>query len=268
MSTDEKVAGYIIQRADADSDKFCDLIDLEGLEVAGYRDRDGVSVSKKLAGLKDNTAYKYRILAYNIADVRSPWSEPVFAVTKPAPSKPEMPDAISGTARAIELLWKPCPEKDIAQYVLECREKDAGKFKEITKTAAATFKHAGLKDGATYIYRIKAIDKDLLESVYSDEAMATTKPLPGTPKDLTAEACSTGEFKIKWLAPAQKDIKTYRLYKSGLFSGKLLKETDKTECVLEESVVGKSIKVSVSAVDIDGLESVMSSEIEIKPQAK
>ena len=104
--------------------------------------------------------------------------------------------------------------------------------------------------------------------MFSDEAMATTKPLPGAPKDLSSEADGAGGFKVKWSAPPQKDIATYRLYKGGLFSNKLLKETDQIECVLEGSAIGKSAKVSVSAVDKDGLESKQSEPLEITMPVK
>ncbi|MDD4869414.1 MAG: CsgG/HfaB family protein [Kiritimatiellae bacterium] len=259
LSPDEKVSGYAIFRAESGSDQFAEIKKIEGRETATWLDRDGVKPGKGLGNLKDGTEYQYKVCAENIADVRSELCECVKASTKKAPATPSIPETSAKEVKAISLVWQANPEKDIDSYVVEAMEKGSSKFREVLRVKmeegiTVKGRHEKLDDGVTYSYRIKAVDKDGLESVWSGESTGTTKPRPDTPAELKSES-SAGGLVIKWSPPPQSDIKEYKVFEKGMFRSKLLMTVDKPECVLTQAQAGNKIKITVSSIDTDGLES-------------
>lgn len=273
VSPDEKVAGYIVERADADGSAFEEIETIKDRETAEYLDRGGVNNADDLGKLTDGTAYRYRVRAFNIAKAESPNAPHERAVTKPAPVKPSTPKAASGELRKVTLTWPANPEPDIKEYAVEYRqadkdgedESDGDAFREFDRRPDTVAVKDELKDGRAYEFRIKAIDEDRLESAWSDPVMATTKPPPDAPANLRADMVASGAKKVRWDPPPQSDIKHYRVFEKKFLFKKELMTVNEPACELTAEQIGKKIKIMVSAVDETALESETSETLEVEP---
>ena len=108
-SDDEKVSGYILYRAEGEGD-FVEMVRLNGLEITRFED-DGIHTKRFLGGehiepLKDETRYRYQIVAFNPAGATSEIPSTTDAVTKALPPTPAAPEATSGLAGRISLSWE------------------------------------------------------------------------------------------------------------------------------------------------------------------
>lgn len=262
-SPDEKVVRYEVQRAEADSDLFVSAGFVEGRQETFLTDRAGGRPAEPAGRLKDGTTYRYRVRAFNTASAPSPWSEEANARTKPAPVQPSGLRTTDDRPKCVELAWNANPEADIACYVVEARDADNRRWREIGRPAETVFKHTGLDDGEAKVYRIKAVDKDTLESVWSDEVPGRSRPLPPPPQDVVASWTDTGVH-LKWTVPEQQ-ITEYRVYRKGfLFSSDKLTTVSTPNADLGAEIVQKGITVFVTAVDTEGLESKPSATVELK----
>lgn len=271
-STDSKVAGYIIYRAVTDAGEYTQLTTIEGRDTTSWVDKDGVKQGPKLGKLGDATKYNYSICAYNIANVKSRLSGAVSATTKKVPAAPAGLEASAAEIKTVSLIWTANDEKDIAEYVVEASDREPAKFKEILRVKAGDSvmlkaKHEALKDGASLAYRVKAIDTDTLESIWSAEVKGSTKPKPDAPKKVAAELKGT-DVTITWSEPPQTDVKKYNVYEKGFFRNTLMATVEKPQHTAGAEYAGKKFKVLVASVDTDGLESDLSEPVEIVPAQK
>jgi fibronectin type 3 domain-containing protein/TolB-like protein len=266
-SPDEKVIGYEILRLAPGANAFTNLSSVAGREMTAFLDRGGTR--KGLGQLQDKTEYRYQIVAFNTAHVRSTPSDPVAAVTKPAPAVPRELTATTGVAKQVQLAWHANPEADIACYVVEAAASAGARFHEITRvTATAAEKviaaETGLGDGEARCYRIKAVDRDELESGWSEVVAGVSRPLPVAPKDLAAQGQNT-QVTLTWASSPSPDIKAYKVWKKTFFGADALATVESNTCTLSAEQVGKGIRVLVSAVDTEKLESARSAPLEIVP---
>lgn len=263
-SPDEKVVAYEIQRAEADADAFVMAGRVEGRDQAFFTDRAGGRASEPAGRLKDSTTYRYRVRAINTAGAMSEWSEEAVAETKPAPTAPSGLKTTDDRPKVVELSWNANPEEDITHYVLEARAADSGRWREIGRAREPSFRHSGLDDGESFFYRIKAVDKDTLESAWCDEVPGRSRPRPPPPTNVTADCTEKGAH-IEWSAP-EIAIREYRVYRKGfLFSAEKIATVETSVADIEPATMGKGINVFVTAVDEEGLESAPSAIIELRP---
>jgi fibronectin type 3 domain-containing protein len=268
-SPDEKVIGYDVLRLAPGESAYTNIATVQGREVATYLDRGGARRGLGLLG--DKTEYRYQVIAINTARVRSAPSEPVAAVTKPAPAVPRELAATAGLAKQVKLAWLANPESDIACYVVEAAATAGARFREIVRVnATADEKMAaaetGLGDGEARCYRLKAVDRDELESGWSDVVAGASRPLPVAPKDLAAQ-WQAGQVTLTWAASPSPDIKTYKVWKKTFFGADVLTTVEANTCTLTAEQVGKGLRVLVSAVDAEKLESARSAPLEVAPPA-
>ncbi len=273
VSPDEKVTAYVVARAEGANGAFEDIQTVQGREQAAWTDRGGERNGAALGRLKDGTLYRYRVAAVNVGDTRSAWGDPVAATTKAAPCQPAGVMAGRGAPRKVRLQWKPNPEPDIREYVVEGRPSDGWRFHEIVRVKAADDMvmetvQDGLEDGKSYVYRIKAVDEERLESAWSDVAEGKTKAVPHAPTAVKAE-WTDGGAKVVWTPPEEPDIRQYRVWKKGMLglNTSPLGTSDTTEFVLPAAVAAAKIAVQVSAVDADGLEGQRSEPVDVRPPA-
>ena len=123
--------------------------------------------------LADGTTYSYKIRAADVDGLESEFSETASAITKAAPSSPKGAKA-QGGKRKVTISWEANPEADITRY--QIYKKTAFGFKKSGSTQGPSYTDGKLKDGKTYTYKITALDKDGLESPFSQEVSATTAP--------------------------------------------------------------------------------------------
>ena len=165
--------------------------------------------------------------------------------------------AVSGLPRWIELSWPAVPEADIVEYRVE-RSLDGKRFREAGRVPADAeggllWNEQGLADGETRYFRVKAVDRDTLESAWSDTATATAKPAPPAPGTLAAEAGDG--IRLTWSAPAVDDIVSYTVWQKKLWRWVPLGTSEETGFRISAETVDQGITVAVSATDADGLES-------------
>lgn len=164
-------------------------------------------------GLKDLTAYYYKIRALDRDGLMSDFTQVVSATTKPRPAQPLNLTAEGGLVKSVRLAWAANPEKDIDHYTVSRGTGQKGNFKQAGTAKANSYTDKGIGDGATCRYVIAAVDADGLVSDESAPAEATTKPRPAAPAGVTAEVQS-GKIVLTWKANTETDITGYEIFRS------------------------------------------------------
>ncbi len=265
VSPDEKVSGYEILRQAPGENTFVNLARVAGRETLSFLDRGGAR--KGLGQLRDLTEYRYRVIAFNTAHVCSTPSVSAPATTKPAPAVPRDLVASAGMPKAVRLTWRANPEGDIACYVVEAAATAGSRFRplvrvEATADAQPAATEQDLGDGVARVYRVKAIDRDALESGWSDIVAGASKPLPNAPTELNAAWAADG-VTLTWAAPPQTDIKAYKVWRKKIVGAEELATVTENRCRLAAAQAGKGLTVLVSAVDADSFESPRSAPLDL-----
>ncbi len=261
-SDDEKVNGYILWRAEGDGE-FEEMVRVEGREITRYED-DGFHTKKFLGGekvepLKDETRYRYRMVAVNPAEAVSEVPSNADAVTKALPPTPPAPKVISGLPGRIELSWEAAPGEDVAGYVVMAGA-EADRLSDLMRSQELAAEERGLNPGQTRFYALRLVDKDGLESLPSEVVSAESKKLPAPPAELKVEGLT-----LSWVAPAQKDVVKYRLWEKKFMGKNEWELTEATTRTFTAEEIGKKKSFLLQSIDADGLESELSDAIELRP---
>jgi fibronectin type 3 domain-containing protein/TolB-like protein len=215
-------------------------------------------------GLEDNTTYYYKIQAVDTSNLPSPMSAPVEAATKPSPAKPRGLVAASDRARGVPLEWERNPEKDITKYLVFFTDRKGGAFLRLGSTPENRFIHRNLKDKSTYYYKIKALDRDNLESGFSNTVSATTKPRPVQPTGLEAESGLVKSVRLTWSQNPESDIDSYHIYRRAGARG-TYEEVGRSgsPIYVDRGLLdGQKYQYTIKAVDVEGLSSDSSNKAE------
>ncbi|MBF0635138.1 MAG: fibronectin type III domain-containing protein, partial [Nitrospinae bacterium] len=123
-------------------------------------------------GLKNGSAYFYKVQAQDKDDLLSKESEPVSAITKPLPKAPSNLSA-QMTATGASLTWTASPEPEIGHYTIYT----AGFFgkQKVGESKQAGYTVTGLKPDTSYTFIVTAVDKSGLESEPSPPVTAQTR---------------------------------------------------------------------------------------------
>jgi len=269
VTSDKAVVGYEIWRSEEGADDWIQLSRINGSGVTNYLDRGELKPKPGLGSLKDATVYQYKVIAFNKANVKSSASNPVSARTKYRPVAPSGMTVTTNQPLAITLNWSPNPEKDIGDYVVECSDSPDGAFRKLVSVQSVrekglSAKEMALPSGVVRFYRIKAIDKDGLESDWSTVGRGAAKSVPDAPVSLQSEAVGAN-VRVVWKAPVQPDVRRYKIWRKKLFGWEPVSTTEQTNYLFEFTELSKPMTIAVSAVDKDELESEKSESIEIKP---
>ena len=155
-------------------------------------------------GLTSSTSYSYRVQASDTAGNLSAFSNTSSATTQGPPSTPGNLTATAAGTTQINLSWAASTSSiGLANYLIEqCAGSGCGNFAQIASVAATvtTYSSTGLTSGASYSYRVRAIDTANNTSNYSNTASATTQTPPAAPATLTATAASTTQINLSWTA--------------------------------------------------------------------
>lgn len=264
VSPDDKVVAYEVERAAADAELFVPAGRVDKRQDSFFTDRAEGRASDPAGRLKDETTYRYRVRAINTAGAASDWSEEATATTKPAPAAPTGLQATTDRPKAVHLVWKANPEPDIVSYVIESRVPDSSRWAGIGRSSEPVFEHERLSDGETRMYRVKAVDKDTLESAWSEEVRGSSRPLPEPPQNISLSWKESGAH-LQW-AFSEQTISEYRIYRKGLFSREQVATSHENEADLGWDVIQKGITVFVTAVDAEDLASMPSLPVSVKPE--
>ena len=150
-------------------------------------------------GLAPGTTYYYKVRTYNEGG-DSNYSNEANATTLPLPPSP--PSGLTATVVSpiqINLSWTDNSNNE-AGFKIERKEGAGGIYSQIATVGPniAAYSDIGLMPGLVYYYKIKAYN-EAGDSSYSNEAHATTLPLPPSPPSgLTATVVSPIQINLSW----------------------------------------------------------------------
>lgn len=259
-SPDNSVVGYEIWRATAEGDDWTQVGRTTAREASNFLDRGGEKDATQLGLLLDGTVYQYRVVAFNTAGVRSSASVAITGKTKEVPIAPLGLATTTHLPYAVRLTWQANPEPDVNGYLVEASKNPDSGFHKLTELRLAqggvlAADELSLDPGEIRYYRIKALDREGLESVWSAVLKGQAKPLPDAPTELQGHADGSA-LKITWQPPSQTDVISYNVWEAKfLFGWRLLGSTPNPVFRITCEPGEKFPKLSVTAIDKDKLES-------------
>lgn len=210
------------------------------------------------APLEDGKEYFYRIKKIYANGLISDFSNVFSCVTDAVPGPINDFEAVSDLARRIDLHWIiPPQDKDIARLVLYRTDSSEGNYEELKKLTGfkKSYTDSGLADNTTYYYKIKSIDKFGLESLLSKEIFATTKDIPKTSMNISAESHLPRKVRLSWTYEnKEKDI-LFIIHRSESSDGtfKELAKTNTEEYTDVKLEDNKTYYYFIKSKDKDGL---------------
>lgn len=256
--TNQSVKAYIIERRTLEEENWKRVATTDGRLSAEFVDSE----------LKDKYTYKYRIRALTYDDIISKPSEEVTAVTKALPKEVTYIAATIDLPRKIEIKWEQTDSEDFLNYNLYRASSIAGNYELISSLKNSSYVDKIEEDGKQYFYRVSVVDKDSLESMHDKHsALGTTLVKPRAPS--LVEAKLIGEkVKISWSSSDDR-IKSYSVqkrYKKSLFDESIedFENIKGTEFIDSEIESEKSYYYKTFGVDINGIKSEPSIEVELK----
>ena len=270
-STDTSVVGYEVWRSPAGSDDWTQIVRLNSRDVTSYLDRGGEKDGTKLGLLTDGTEYQYKVIAYNTANVRSSASGVVRVQTKVIPVPPAGLVATTNRAGIVRLTWQPNPEKDVNGYWVETSKKPQDGFRKLAVVhasagSALTAEELDLSPATLRYYRLKALDKEGLESEWGAVTEGRAKPLPDAPEGLQAQP-DGNTIRITWKPPPQSDVTQYKVWSKKFIGWDLVASTEQPEYRVGLTELAKAMTLAVTAVDQDKQESAKSVTVKVEPAA-
>ena len=193
-------AGFSIERKTGGSpgspDVYMEVVKV-GPNVTSYSDN----------GLAANTAYFYRVTAFNFGG-NSNYSNEANATTLPnPPANPETLTATTVSNKEIDLTWQD-NSVDEDSFKIERKVGSAGKYKSIAALGAnaTKFSDKGLTPNTLYFYRVRTYNTGGY-SAYSNEASTATLPnAPAPPVRLKATAISQTQINLAWADSAGTEV--------------------------------------------------------------
>ncbi|MCG3111122.1 MAG: fibronectin type III domain-containing protein [Candidatus Manganitrophus sp. SB1] len=157
-------------------------------------------------GLSPAVSYSYRVRAVDAATNLGGFSNTATAVTRDtiAPTAPTNLTATPAGETQINLSWGASSDNiGVAGYRVErCQGTTCANFVEVAQPTGATFNDTGRSAGASYVYRVRAVDAAGNLSGYSSTAGATTpdNSAPTAPTNLTAATVGETQINLSWTA--------------------------------------------------------------------
>jgi parallel beta-helix repeat protein len=210
-----------------------------------------------------NETFYYRVKTYNDKQVGQ-WSNTVDITVDYPPAPPSKLVAKNPTFDEITLSWEPNTEPDINGYNIFINDTESGptgNFHPIHTVLGSdtTYKVGGLKDALLYHFKIKAFDKSMSNSSYSNVASTSTFDLtpPKAPSGLNVIDSSPTTLTLTWNPNPEPNIIGYLIYrsKSSLtpfeqITPEEVNDTEYTDTELPESTTYYYKITAVNNVDI------------------
>lgn len=231
------------------------------LEKLGEVSADQSEFVDNRPALQDKTTYYYRLVVRNSGGATSQQSVVVSATTKSPPEAPANLTGTSGAVRKSELSWNRNRESDIHEYQVFVKGPEDAGFRQIRELSENRYRDSDLKDGSTYTYKVRAIDRDGLISAFSSPAVIKTKPVPA--KVAGFSAVDVANRVVAWRPSPEKDVHSYNIYKKG-FLGTAQKAATVQATRWQVDEPKGSVELYVTALDDSGLESEPSDTVVFK----
>ena len=206
-----------------------------------------------VVGLANGTEYKFSVSAVDTNGNESAKTEltatPKAAQVPGDTTPPAIPAGLQAQAgdAQVSLSWTANSDADFKEYKVYVND--------VLKTTltATTYAVVGLTNGTEYKFSVSAVDTSGNESAKT-ELKATPKAAqatPAVPTGLQAQA-GDGQISLSWKANSEADFKEYKVYVNDVLKSTL---TATTYAVVGLTN-GTEYKFSVSAVNLNGIESV------------
>ena len=257
-----KISGYVIERQDANDQKWNVVSTITGRLNAEFIDRD----------LKDGQVYFYRIKAITFDKLVTDPSEVSKVVTKPLPPEIKNITATNNIPRAIDLTWEPSTLSDFSHYNIYRSSTPTGTFDYHVKIETTSFTDKITEDGKFYFYKITAVDKDGLESPLSPVAVqGSTLQKPHTP--IAYEGKVTNKVaELQWTNndPRTVSYTVVKTTKTSWISRESIDINNITGTNFRDTDIkpDTSYTYEIMSVDKDGIRSLPTQAIELSFEAK
>lgn len=253
---DSSVVGYNLYRSNLqkDGDKLVKVATINNRFTTHYVDTK----------LEPNTRYLYAMSAVKSDGKESPLSQSVSSQTLPLFDSVSYLIAISNLPKQIKIMWRPHQSERVREYIIERTDASTSKWKEVGKVKGrlnVEFIDEKLGSNEIYMYRIKAVTFDGIESKPSEITRANTKPLPDDIKNLYATNDLARRIDLRWEPSNTNDVVSYKVYVSTKVDGSYSELTTVSSSTLNFShIVSEDGAVKfykISSIDKDNLESAM-----------
>src|SRR5688572_19788309 len=210
--------------------------------------------------------YYYKVSAVHDWGGESQLSAPASGVRSTDTTPPSAPTGLAAenAGGGIRITWFSNTEPDLAGYKVYRSDTEGGEYFALnggSAVAGGSFLDTSAEVGATYFYKITAVDTSGNESGQSGAAGATrtVDAAPAAPAGLAALG-ELGGVKLTWTANTETDLAGYRIYRSdtadGAFvainGGNLVTAATFTDTGM---AAGERRYYRVTAVDVAGNES-------------
>ncbi len=171
------------------------------------------------------------------------------------PTIPQNLTAIAVGTTYVDLRWDPSTDNEIVTGYNIYRNNAKIQFVQAPTT---TYQDTGLAPGATYTYRVSALDASSNESALSEPLQVTTLldvTPPSAPRNVTATGVTVSRIQVSWSASWDNlSIAKYRVYRNGVVVG----EPTTTSFSDTGLAPGSSYIYQITAVDQSNNESAKS----------
>lgn len=217
------------------------------------------------------TKYLYYVTAYNRDGFESLPSKYASTITRPTLKSVVYFDSVNKLPRKAKLIWRPHTNGRVSAYILERKTPAEKEWKELATLEhrlSAEYIDRELEDNQVYLYRLRAVTFDEIQSTPSDIVKIITKALPKPIEGVTASTNLPKTIVVSWKPHKQKDvlkdIKEYRIYRGESADGSfdLYKTSQTTTFIDNIEGHGKSFNYKITAVDFDGLESLSQQNVQ------
>lgn len=256
----QRVKSYIIERKTLENDEWKRHAEVQGRLNVEFVDE----------GLKDQFTYMYRVLVRTYDDIISTPSEIVKVVTKALPKEVSNITASRDLPRKIELHWSKSDAKDFSRYYVYRSDQAQSGYELIAKLHNNYFVDDIGKDGEQYFYRVSVVDKDGLESNYQDQSIqGLTLIKPKAPAMFEAKLVDN-KVELRWnkVDDRTKSYTVTKRFKVGFFD----EINEEFPGIVGKKFIDSNIEpnqtyfYTVYAVDVNGIKSEPSIEVELKSQ--
>lgn len=257
--SNERVNGYKVERSSPETSEWEVLTTIDGRLQAEYIDMD----------LEDNVIYQYKITALTYDDLESMPSKIVQAQTKPLPESVLKVTATRDLPRKISITWEASKSSDVIKYNIYRSNNATSGFDKLHVVNANTFNYDDFinEDGKVYFYKIRAVDKDGLESSeHVNSVMGST--LVKLRKPIMTLAQIQGQKAILNWQPGDNRAVSYTVYKTvkeTFFKQKTTKFENIKALRFEDADIARGVEYSysVQAVDENGIVSEITNNTEL-----
>lgn len=212
--------------------------------------------------LEPNTKYIYQISSITQDGVESKTTNAYTAQTLPRIATLTFVQAISNLPNRIKIVWRPHEDRRVEYYKIEkfnTTLNDWVTLSTVKGRLQVEYLDTNLDNKESCKYRVTAYTFNDVASLPSEAVVATTKPLPLSPSNITASTNIAKQIEVKWEPSSTEDVIKYAIYRSPFESFGFSKEKEVSSDTLTYldniNEDGKAYYYKIYSVDKDALQS-------------